>query len=341
MSQAIVQDIRKVLQNVAYQDSNILDAGRVESITVEDGHAMFLLHGDAKAQDIWETLRAQCEAAVMQVKGISRVSAILTAEYHEKPQQNPNVPTPPRPKPLPGVRHIIAVGSGKGGVGKSTIAAGLAVALAQTGKRVGLVDADIHGPSLTRLMGVHGKPSLSKEERLIPPEAHGVNVMSMGLLMDNDDTPIVWRGPMISKGLQQLMRGTEWGELDILVMDLPPGTGDIHLSIVQNFILSGVVIVTTPQEIALMDVRKAITMLEKVGVPILGLVENMSYLQHTSGVHIPVFGQGGTKKLATEKGLPILATLPLDPEVAHHCDHGIPPADMLTEAAILISSQLR
>lgn len=232
-------------------------------------------------------------------------------------------PAPPSPKPIAGIRHMVAVASGKGGVGKSTVAANLAVTLAQAGYRTGLVDADIYGPSVARMMGLSGEPTYH-DKKIVPPEAHGVKCMTMGILLD-ENAPAVWRGPMATKALAQLMLGTGWGELDILVLDLPPGTGDIHLSIAQNYKLSGAVIVSTPQEVALMDVKKAITMFEKVNIPVFGLVENMSYfIDPESGQYHHLFGEGNVQQVCDKLSLPLLATLPIDPAIAEGGDNGTP-----------------
>lgn len=265
-------------------------------------------------------LQSACEDILTKIRGVGRVHVVLTAEAERAPRQE--VPRPPSPKPIPGIRTIIAVASGKGGVGKSTVAVNLAAAMAMRGMRVGLVDADIHGPSLARMMGLTKEPDIEKEQ-MIPPERHGIACMSMGMLL-GENVPVVWRGPMVSKALRQLMLGARWGERDALIIDLPPGTGDIHLSIAQNYTLAGVVMVTTPQEIALLDVRKAVAMFRKMGVPILGLVENMAWIEDVSGVRTYPFGQGNVERMAEETGIRILARIPLLPELSASGDRGIP-----------------
>lgn len=226
---------------------------------------------------------------------------------------------------LPQVKITIAVASGKGGVGKSTVAANLAVALAQTGARVGLLDADIYGPSMGVMLGVNTKPRIDQERNLIVPvEAHGLLVMSLGFLLAPDE-PVIWRGPMVMKALEQLIKDVDWPELDYMVVDLPPGTGDAQLTLTQKVPLSGAVIVTTPNEVALIDARKGLTMFQKVNVPVLGIVENMSYFAcpHCQG-ESDIFSRGGGERTAAEMGVPFLGAIPLDPSVRMAGDNGMP-----------------
>lgn len=229
----------------------------------------------------------------------------------------------PKPKLLPDVKHIVAVSSGKGGVGKSTVAANLAVALALTGAKVGLLDADIYGPNIPMMLGVH-KPPEQKEGKILPAESHGVKLISMGFFVP-EDTAIMWRGPMVHTAIQQFFRDVLWGELDYLLIDLPPGTGDAQLSISQVVSLSGVIAVTTPQEVALHDVRKGITMFQKVNVPILGIVENMSYyVCGRCGERADIFAHGGGARAAEKLGVPFLGAIPIDPAIRAGCDQGMP-----------------
>ena len=224
---------------------------------------------------------------------------------------------------VPGVKRVIAIASGKGGVGKSTVSANLACALKHLGARVGLLDCDIYGPSIPLMMGVHEKPTVSAEERLVPPDAHGVKVMSIGLLLA-DDQPVIWRGPMITKTIQQFLIAVEWGELDFLLVDLPPGTGDAQLSLCQTVPLDGGVIVTTPQEASLGVVRKGIAMFNKVNVPILGIVENMSYFTTPNGERVEIFGHGGGKEEAARQNVPFLGEVPIFTEIREGGDRGMP-----------------
>jgi ATP-binding protein involved in chromosome partitioning len=225
--------------------------------------------------------------------------------------------------PIPGVQYLVAVGSGKGGVGKTTVSVNLAISLARLGKRVGLLDADVYGPNVPLMMGTREQPH-GNAENIIPNEAFGVKIMSMGFL-NPGDKPLVWRGPMLHNVIQQFLRNVEWGELDYLIIDLPPGTGDVQLSLMQTAPLSGAVVVTTPSEVSLEDARKAVNMFTQVRVPILGLVENMSYLiAPGSGERIDVFGEGGGKRTAEKMGLTLLAELALDPQVRIGGDSGAP-----------------
>jgi ATP-binding protein involved in chromosome partitioning len=225
---------------------------------------------------------------------------------------------------IPGIKHVFAVASGKGGVGKSTVAANLAVALEQTGARVGLCDCDIYGPSISLMFGTRERPTATEENKIVPIEQYGLRLMSMGFLLD-DTSPAILRGPMVTRYTQQFLRQVEWGELDYLVLDLPPGTGDIQLTIVQTVALSGAIIVTTPQEVALIDARKAATMFDKVNVPVLGLIENMSYFMSPSdGKRYDIFGSGGGEREARRLRVPLLGQIPIDIATREAGDRGIP-----------------
>jgi len=230
-------------------------------------------------------------------------------------------------KPLPRVRNIIAVGSGKGGVGKSTTAVNLALALAAAGPRVGILDADVYGPSIPTMLGLSGRPESPDNKSILPMRAHGIEAMSIGLLVE-DDTPMIWRGPMATSALTQLLGDTLWGGeegLDYLVIDLPPGTGDIQLTLAQKIPVAGAVIVTTPQDVATLDARKALKMFEKVEVPVLGLVENMAVHVCSSCGHAEhVFGEGGGARMAGQYGVPLLGSLPLEIAIRQHADSGVP-----------------
>jgi ATP-binding protein involved in chromosome partitioning len=239
--------------------------------------------------------------------------------------------------PVAGIRKILAVASGKGGVGKSTTSANLALALAAEGARVGILDADIYGPSQPKLMGLEGQQPIIEDGRMLPLLGHGIQTMSIGFLVD-ESSPVIWRGPMVTQALHQLLEQTAWDEVDYLIIDLPPGTGDIHLSMAQRIPVDGAVIVTTPQDIALLDARKGLRMFEKVNVPVLGIIENMStHLCSCCGHEEPIFGTGGAQRLATQHGVEVLGSLPLDIRIRQAADSGCPtvvadPAGALSEA---------
>lgn len=306
----------------------------VHALAVESGVVRFVLEGAPEAELV--AIRRQLEEALRALPQLKSLSIVVPAGPpkglgaqgggvkiggHPTPQDGP--------LPVPGVRHVIAVGSGKGGVGKSTVSANLAVALARSGRRVGLLDADIHGPSQPRMMGVSGRPTSPDGQTIIPLQAHGVVVMSIGLML-RDDEAVIWRGPMLMGALQQMLGQVAWdhfGPLDVLVIDLPPGTGDVQLSLCQKTVLDGAVIVSTPQDVAMLDAKKALDMFRKLKTPVLGLIENMStYICPNCGHEAHLFGHGGVEAEAERLGLPFLAALPLDLEVRLAGDNGTPVA---------------
>jgi ATP-binding protein involved in chromosome partitioning len=299
------------------QKRDIVALGMVSALTVKDGHVLFTLETTRDRAPRLEPLRLAAEKAVEALPGVLSVSAVLTAERPAaKPAEDGRAL-------VPGVRHIIAIASGKGGVGKSTVATNLALALAAEGHRVGILDADIYGPSQPRLLGIKGKPQ-GDGRKLQPMRGHGVVCMSMGFLVA-EDTPMIWRGPMVMSALNQMLRDVEWGELDVLVVDMPPGTGDAQLTMAQQVPLAGAVIVSTPQDIALIDARKGLAMFQKVNVPVLGLVENMSYFlcPHCGG-RSEVFCHGGARREAERLGADFLGEIPLDTAIRETSDAGRP-----------------
>ena len=289
----------------------------LKQLKVDGGRVSFEIDLGYPAASQLESLRATLEAAVRAVPGVTAVEARLSSRVIPHAVQRGT-------QLLPGVKNIIAVASGKGGVGKSTTATNLALALAAEGARVGLLDADIYGPSLPMMMGIQGRPESEDGKTMEPLERHGVQVMSIGFLV-NPDQAMIWRGPMATQALEQLLRQTNWKDLDYLVVDMPPGTGDIQLTLSQRVPVTGSVIVTTPQDIALLDARKAVGMFEKVGVPILGLVENMAAHVCTQCGHVEhIFGEGGGQRYAAEHGIDYLGALPLDMAIRLQADGGEP-----------------
>jgi len=316
---------------------DVVSAGMVSGVVVRDGNVGFALEVDPGEAEAKEPLRVACEQAVMELPGVTSVTAVLTAErpagggggQGQSPMAGRRA-APERPATggqpgVPGIRAIIAVASGKGGVGKSTTSVNLALALSRLGQRTGLLDADIYGPSQPRMLGITGKPRSPDGKKLTAMENYGVKVMSMGFLVE-EDAPMIWRGPMVQSALQQMLSDVEWGELDVLVVDLPPGTGDAQLTMAQRVPLAGAVIVSTPQDIALLDARKAVNMFRKVDVPILGIIENMSYFicPHCGG-RSDIFAYGGARRTADKLGVDFLGEIPLDLAIREETDAGRPP----------------
>jgi ATP-binding protein involved in chromosome partitioning len=311
----ILEALRRLHDPVSGRD--IVSAGMVSGIALNDGRVRFVITIDPKEKKNLAWLHDAAEKEVRMVPGVSSVSVVLTAQ-----SDNPEVKKPAiwNLTPVEGVARVIAVASGKGGVGKSTTAVNLAHAFAAQGKRVGLLDADIYGPSLPRMMALSGKPDF-KEGKMQPLVAHGIRCMSMGFLLG--DEAAVMRGPMITKALHQLLRGTSWGTLDVLLVDMPPGTGDVHISMAQQVPISGAVIVTTPQPVATIDAKKCLTMFRKLDVPILGVIENMSgFADAATGRMSYIFGQGGGKTLAAEAGVPFLGEVPIETGIREAADSG-------------------
>ncbi len=311
------KDIKAALSGIIDPDlgKDIVSLGFVRDIAIEDGRVSLTIELTTPACPVKEEFRRQAEQALLALPGVREAEIRMSARVQGA--------APVRER-LPGVGHIIAVASGKGGVGKSTVAANLATALALSGARTGLLDADIHGPSVPRMMGLEGRRPKAHGKRIAPLENHGVRTMSIGYLLEERQATI-WRGPMASGALMQLLRDVEWDELDYLVLDLPPGTGDIHLTLAQQVPMSGALIVTTPQDIALMDARRAIAMFGKTNVPVLGMVENMSgFICPHCGEASAVFGEGGAARLAEEAGAELLASIPLDLQIRLDADNGAP-----------------
>ncbi|GGF56903.1 iron-sulfur cluster carrier protein [Paracoccus acridae] len=329
------------ISDIVLPDGRTLEkADLVRAFTVEGDTVRFVLEvADAGVARSLAPVEAEAKRRLEALPGIGRVQIVMTAPAG-KPQGQPvrssgaapslqigRHPTGQAgPQPIPGVRNIVAIGSGKGGVGKSTVTSNLAVALARAGRRVGLLDADIYGPSQPRMMGVSGRPASPDGQHIEPLHAHGVTMMSIGLMLKEGEA-VVWRGPMLMGAMQQMLQQVNWGELDVLLIDLPPGTGDVQLSLCQKAAVTGAVIVSTPQDVALLDARRAIDMFNKLKAPVLGLVENMStYVCPNCGHEAHLFGHGGVASEARELGLPFLGELPLELEVRLAGDSGRPVA---------------
>lgn len=314
------QEVLAVLKSTKYPgfSRDIVSFGIVRDIEVGSLGVNVILAPTTDNEETLQQLRTVVAQAVMRLPGVTAVDVTMTAPA--APQRRMAA----GPAGIPGIKHIVAVASGKGGVGKSTVAVNLSFALAALGQRVGLLDADVYGPSVPKMLGLHERPQTTEDKRLIPLERSGVKVISLGLFIE-DRTPVIWRGPMITKLLTQFFREVEWGELDILVLDLPPGTGDAQLTITQQVPLTGGVIVTTPQDVALEDVKRGITMFQQVKAPVLGVIENMSYhVCGNCGGRSEPFGHGGGERMAGQFEVPFLGSLPLVRDLRAAADDGTP-----------------
>ena len=354
MGQVTEQQVMEALKTVIEPSSetDIVSLGMISGLVLKDGNVGFVIEIDPRDGAKMEPLRKQAEQTVHDLAGVVSVTAVLTAHRDAapaRPRQSPAGPAAqagpgagPTAGPgagpgaqqaggpgaaralVPGVGAIVAVASGKGGVGKSTVAANLALGLATLGLKVGVLDADIYGPSQPRMLGISGRPSSADGKILTPLENYGVKCMSMGFLVP-EDSPMIWRGPMVSSALQQMLRDVAWGELDILLVDMPPGTGDIQLTMSQQVPLAGAVIVSTPQDIALLDARKGLNMFRKVDVPVLGIIENMSlFVCPNCGHETHIFSHGGARVEAEKLGVEFLGEIPLDIEIRETSDGGRP-----------------
>jgi ATP-binding protein involved in chromosome partitioning len=342
--QQVLDKLAKVMspRGVALTNANVLSP-----IAISDGKVFFSINVDAAEARAWENVRAQAEAAVRAIPGVSVAMIALTAERKagaaapppphrhaggvapvasHRPPQGAASPMSKQAE-IPGVAAVIAVASGKGGVGKSTTALNLALGLRDLGLRVGLLDADIYGPSVPRLTGIHDKPELNDDRKMIPIQRFGLSIMSIGFLVA-EDTAMIWRGPMVMSAITQMLRDVAWGTLDILVVDMPPGTGDAQLTLAQNVPLKGAVIISTPQDLSLIDARRGLAMFKKVNVPVLGIVENMSYFQCPHcGTRSDIFGHGGARHEAERLGVPFLGEIPLHMSIRATSDSGNPVVD--------------
>jgi ATP-binding protein involved in chromosome partitioning len=318
--ESVMNALRQIIDPDLHRD--IVSLGMIKQLEISPGengdHVRFTFELTTPACPVRDKFKNQAEQVVSSIPGVGTVDVSMTANVRASAPQSTAAQIQ-----LPGVRNVVAVGSGKGGVGKSTVAANLAVALSATGARVGLLDADVYGPSVPSLMGVkHGVKAVDK--RLIPNVAHGVKLMSLGFMM-SDDRPVIWRGPMVGQAVKQMLNDVEWGELDYLLVDLPPGTGDAPLTLVQSIPLSGIVVVTTPQDVALGIATKALAMFRSLRVPILGIIENMStYVCPECGHESHIFSHGGGERASQELKVPFLGEVPLDLSIRESGDMGVP-----------------
>jgi ATP-binding protein involved in chromosome partitioning len=328
-----VQDaVKSVLAGIVdpHTGRDLVAGGTLKGVGVDGDKVAVELVLGYPARSWHATLAAQAKAALEAEPRIS--AAVVSVASRIAPHQVQKDLTP-----LPNVRNIIAVASGKGGVGKSTTSVNLALALAAEGARVGVLDADIYGPSIPRMLGIAGRPETTDGQKIVPKSAHGLQAMSIGFLIE-EDTPMIWRGPMVTQALQQLLNETQWDNLDYLVIDLPPGTGDIQLTLCQKVPVSGALIVTTPQDIALLDARKALRMFEKVEVPVLGIVENMAiHVCSQCGHAEHIFGSGGGRSMAEQYGVPLLGSLPLAMSIREQADSGHPTVAAAPDSAAAAS----
>ncbi|MGA9776986.1 MAG: P-loop NTPase [Limisphaerales bacterium] len=319
LTQAEIQNALKAVKYPGFS-RDIVSFGLVKEISTANGAVSVSLQFTSANPEAARQIKEESERVLKALPGANHV-------HVEVRQPAAGQPAPANPfanqNRVAGVKRVVAIASGKGGVGKSTVSANLACALNLVGERVGLLDCDIYGPSIPLMMGVHERPTISAQEQLVPPVGHGVKVMSIGLLL-TDEQPVIWRGPMINKTIQQFLMAVEWGELDFLLVDLPPGTGDAQLSLCQTVPLDGGVIVTTPQEASLGVVRKGIAMFNKVNVPILGIVENMSYFTAPNGDRVEIFGHGGGQAEAGRQNVPFLGEVPIFTEIREGGDRGLP-----------------
>lgn len=332
MAQITEEQILSALGTVslAENQSDVVSAGIVQGISIRDGNVAIMLEIDPSQVNSMEPVRKRCEEAVFGLKGVASVTAVMTEHKGKTPasSQKQSDPANRETKAVPGVAAILAVASGKGGVGKSTTSVNLALSMSKLGKRVGIMDADVYGPSIPTMMGLSGKPHTTPDGKQIEPkEAFNVRCMSIGLMVPKD-TPMIWRGPMVMSAVQQLLYEVHWGELDVLVIDMPPGTGDAQLTLAQRVPITGSVIVSTPQDVALLDVRKGLNMFREVDIPVFGIVENMSYFSCPNcGERSEIFGHGGAEQTAAEMGTDFLGAVPLHLSIRETSDTGKPIAE--------------
>ena len=354
MARITEDQVQEALRRVGdpAREGNVVDLGMIDGLVVRDGNVMFSIIIDTERAPEMESLRKACEQVVADLPGTLSVTAVLTAEQAPPPPSEQRPPTIGRhgsqgtqKMDLSGIDAVVAVASGKGGVGKSTVTVNLAIALNRLGLKVGILDADIYGPSMPRMLGISGQPR-SDGEKLEPMRGHGVSCMSIGFLVDPDQ-PTIWRGPMVMGALEQLFGDVNWGELDVMLVDMPPGTGDAQLTMAQKVPLKGAIIVSTPQDIALIDARKGLNMFRQTEVPVMGMVENMSYFYCPHcGERSDIFGHGGARETAAELGCDFLGEIPLHISLRETSDAGTPimtldPGSPQAEAFVKIAEEIK
>ena len=347
MTEVLKQHVLDALSGLRLpgDDEDLAPAGRIAGLAIRDGRVGFAIETPPEHAGRAEGVRLEAQSRVENLPGVESATIVLTAhgiapsgaaqrgdeaasapdggeERHRAPTAAAR-PAPPTPDDIPGVTHVIAVSSAKGGVGKSTVSLNLALALSALGRRVGLLDIDVYGPSLPTLLNMDARPDATDDKRIVPHEKLGLKVMSMGFIVDRDKA-MIWRGPIVTSAINQLLHDVEWAPLDILVLDMPPGTGDAQLTIAQRVKLSGAVIVSTPQELALADVRRGISMYERMETPVLGVVENMAYFEDPAGARHFIFGEGGARRTAEAADAPFLGEIPIFPELRAASDAGKP-----------------
>ena len=338
----VLAEINTTLQDTPLPNSpgNPVSAGYVNRIIANAGQVHLVLDLPPDVGPAGAEIKRTIEARLIEIDGVDSVQILERTKPAAEAGPTPAAGGGPvfGAQGVPGVKHIVAVASGKGGVGKSTIAVNLAAALARAGQRTGLMDSDVYGPSIPKMLGLEGhRPAVTDQERIVPIEKHGLKTISIGFLLD-DESPVVWRGPMVTGLLKQFLFQVEWGELDYLVLDLPPGTGDAQLTLVQSVALAGGIIVTTPQDVALLDVQRGIQMFQRVEVPILGIVENMStFVCPHCRNESAIFSTGGGEAAAERYGVPFLGSVPLVPDYARHGDAGTPTAVEDPEAPLSVT----
>lgn len=309
----------KLTEIILDNKKSLVESGIIEGISHKDGHVQISLYANKENVEEIEKISKIVEKELISIPGMLSVTAVLTNETSNEKKSSKKDPV----DKIEGIKNIIAIASGKGGVGKSTVSINIASAFSSIGKKVGILDADIHGPSIPHMLGLKGKPEVNNKKKIIPFEFGDMKVMSIGFLL-SDDQPVVWRGPMVHSAIKQMATDTDWGELDILIIDMPPGTGDAQITVSQHLPLDGAIIVSTPQPVALNDAIKAIGMFKKVNIDIIGIIENMAYLLLADGTKENIFGENGAKEMSERLNIEFINEIPLDKKIRESSDNGLP-----------------